>query len=122
MLIHVKQTTSLRRAALLALLVATTSLIAAEPLPAEDLPCVDTTFRLIGRNDRVCVSVFDDPEVPGVVAALKARGARVAILSNGDPDMLEDAVRAANLAAVFDAVLSVSTAGISASSWRTPSR
>jgi CreA protein len=33
---------------------------------AEDLPCVDTTFRLIGRNDRVCVSAFDDPEVPGV--------------------------------------------------------
>jgi 2-haloacid dehalogenase len=52
------------------------------------------------------------PEVAGVVAALKARGARVAILSNGDPDMLEDALNAANLAAVFDAVLSVSAAGI----------
>jgi CreA protein len=66
MRIHVKQASPLRRAALLMLLAATTSLIAAEPLPAEDLPCVDTTFRLIGRNDRVCVSVFDDPEVPGV--------------------------------------------------------
>jgi CreA protein len=66
MQIHVKQATFLRRAVLLILLAATTSLIAAEPLPAEDLPCVDTTFRLIGRNDRVCVSVFDDPEVPGV--------------------------------------------------------
>ena len=66
MLIHGKQATSLRRAALLMLLAATTPLIAAEPLRAEDLPCVDTTFRLIGRNDRVCVSVFDDPEVPGV--------------------------------------------------------
>ena len=66
MLIHGKQATSLRRAALLTLLAATTSVIAAEPLQAEDLPCVDTTFRLIGRNDRVCVSVFDDPEVPGV--------------------------------------------------------
>src|SRR6516162_8663502 len=32
----------------------------------DDLPCVDTTFRWIGRNDRVCVSAFDDPEVPGV--------------------------------------------------------
>ena len=51
-------------------------------------------------------------EVPGVLAALKARGARVAILSNGDPDMLKDALDAANLAAVFDAVLSVSAAGI----------
>jgi len=33
---------------------------------ADDLGCVSTTFRLIGRNDRVCVSAFDDPKVPGV--------------------------------------------------------
>lgn len=33
---------------------------------AEDLSCVDTTFRLLGANDKVCVSVFDDPKVPGV--------------------------------------------------------
>jgi CreA protein len=33
---------------------------------AEDLSCVSTTFRLIGKNDKVCVSVFDDPQVPGV--------------------------------------------------------
>ena len=33
---------------------------------AEDLPCVSTTFRLIGKNDRVCISAFDDPRVPGV--------------------------------------------------------
>jgi 2-haloacid dehalogenase len=52
------------------------------------------------------------PEVAGVLSALKSRGARVAILSNGDPDMLEEAVRAANLAASVEAVLSVSAAGI----------
>jgi 2-haloacid dehalogenase len=52
------------------------------------------------------------PEVAGVLAALKSRGARVAILSNGDPDMLEDAVRAANLAQSVEAVLSVRAAGI----------
>ena len=52
------------------------------------------------------------PEVADVIAELKARGARVAILSNGDPDMLEDAVRAAKLAGTFDAVLSVTAAGI----------
>ena len=51
------------------------------------------------------------PEVASVLSALKARGARVAILSNGDPDMLEDAVRAANLAQSVEAVLSVSAAG-----------
>lgn len=52
------------------------------------------------------------PEVAGVIAALKARGAGVAILSNGDPNMLKDAVRAAKLAGTFDAVLSVAAAGI----------
>ena len=35
------------------------------------------------------------PEVREVLAALKARGEKLAILSNGDPDMLADAVRAA---------------------------
>ncbi len=52
------------------------------------------------------------PEVPSVLAALKARGARVAILSNGDPDMLADAVNSAGLSGVFDAVLSVRDAGV----------
>ena len=41
-------------------------LIAQAPAQADDLPCVSTTFRLIGKNDRVCVSAFDDPKVPGV--------------------------------------------------------
>jgi CreA protein len=36
------------------------------PARADDLPCLSTTFRLIGKNDRVCVSAFDDPKVPGV--------------------------------------------------------
>lgn len=52
------------------------------------------------------------PEVAEVLAVLKARGACVAILSNGDPDMLDDAVRAAKLDNLFDAVLSVTAAGI----------
>jgi CreA protein len=33
---------------------------------ADDLSCVSTTFRFLGRNDKVCVSAFDDPKVPGV--------------------------------------------------------
>jgi 2-haloacid dehalogenase len=52
------------------------------------------------------------PEVPDVLAELKARGAKLAILSNGDPDMLADAVTAARLEGVFDAVLSVQQAGV----------
>jgi CreA protein len=54
------------KAGLLALL-ATTGLIFGVSLArADDLPCVSTTFRFIGKNDRVCVSAFDDPKVPGV--------------------------------------------------------
>ena len=34
---------------------------------AEDLACVSTTFNLLSPNDKVCVSDFEDPDVPGVV-------------------------------------------------------
>lgn len=51
-------------------------------------------------------------EVGEVLAALKARGDKLAILSNGDADMLSDAVRAAKLEGILDAVLSVVSAGI----------
>jgi CreA protein len=33
---------------------------------AADLGCVSTTFNLLSPNDKVCVSDFDDPRVPGV--------------------------------------------------------
>ena len=33
---------------------------------ADDLACLSTTFRFVGANDKVCVSAFDDPKVPGV--------------------------------------------------------
>jgi CreA protein len=33
---------------------------------AEDVGCVSTTFNLLSPNDKVCVSTFDDPKVPGV--------------------------------------------------------
>ena len=47
------------------------------------------------------------PEVPGVLKALKQKGARLAILSNGSPAMLEAAVRSAALETVIDEVFSV---------------
>ena len=34
---------------------------------ATDLGCVSTTFNALSPNDKVCVSVFEDPQVPGVV-------------------------------------------------------
>ena len=33
---------------------------------ADDLACVSTTFRMLSPSDKVCVSQFDDPKVPGV--------------------------------------------------------
>ncbi len=47
------------------------------------------------------------PEVPAILRTLKAEGARVAILSNGSPAMLEAAVRSAALEPVIDEVFSV---------------
>ena len=53
------------KAGLLAVSVAWSS-VTGIPAYADDLPCVSTTFRFIGKNDRVCISAFDDPKVPGV--------------------------------------------------------
>lgn len=41
-----------------------------ERLHAEDIGCVSTTFRILGANDKICVSAFDDPDVSGVVRHL----------------------------------------------------
>src|SRR3984893_15579670 len=41
--------------------------VAAPPLArADELSCVSTTFNFLSPNDKVCVSDFDDPKVPGV--------------------------------------------------------
>jgi CreA protein len=42
------------------------SLAAIDVASADDLSCVSTTFNLLSPNDKVCVSDFDDPKVPGV--------------------------------------------------------
>lgn len=52
------------------------------------------------------------PEVPAMLAALKARGLNTAILSNGSPDMLDGAVQSAGISALLDDVLSVQSVGI----------
>jgi 2-haloacid dehalogenase len=51
------------------------------------------------------------PEVPAVLKALKAGGARLAILSNGSPAMLESAVKSAALDHILDEVFSVDSIG-----------
>jgi 2-haloacid dehalogenase len=52
------------------------------------------------------------PEVRDVLDRLRATGLRLAILSNGTPEMLRSAVEHAGLAGLFDAVLSVEEVGI----------
>lgn len=48
-------------------------------------------------------------EVPAVLKALKAGGARLAVLSNGSPAMLESAIRSSALDTVLDEVFSAET-------------
>jgi 2-haloacid dehalogenase len=52
------------------------------------------------------------PEVPAMLAALKASGRRTAILSNGSPEMLGAAVASAGIGDAIDAVLSVEEVGV----------
>jgi 2-haloacid dehalogenase len=54
-----------------------------------------------------CRTLAPYPEVGEVLAALKQRGARLAILSNGSPDMLAAGVNSAGLEGLFEDVLSV---------------
>ncbi len=37
---------------------------------AEELGCITTKWHLIGADHRICVEVFDDPEIPGVACHL----------------------------------------------------
>jgi 2-haloacid dehalogenase len=52
------------------------------------------------------------PEVPAMLGALKARGITTAILSNGSPAMLANAVRSAGVSGLFDDLLSVESVGV----------
>jgi 2-haloacid dehalogenase len=68
-----------------------------------------------GLHDRLMslyLTLDPFPEVPGVLARLKAAGMRTAILSNGSPAMLDAAVKAAKLETLLDAVLSVEEVGV----------
>lgn len=52
------------------------------------------------------------PEVPAMLAEVRARGVATAILSNGAPEMLEAAVASAGIGDMLDAVLSVEAVGV----------
>jgi CreA protein len=47
--------------------VAVLVVISVHPAHATDLDCISTTFNALSPNDKVCVSVFEDPQVSGIV-------------------------------------------------------
>jgi 2-haloacid dehalogenase len=63
-----------------------------------------------GLDDRLLSAYWSltaYPDVEITLRTLKERGAKLAILSNGTPQMLEGAVGAAGITGLFDAVISV---------------
>lgn len=58
------------------------------------------------------LSLSPFPEVPAMLDRLQRAGRRLAILSNGNPEMLEAAVAAAGLTGRFEALLSVEEVGV----------
>jgi CreA protein len=42
------------------------SLMSIAQARAEEIGCTSTTFRILGANDKICVSAFDDPRISGV--------------------------------------------------------
>ncbi|MBO0345264.1 haloacid dehalogenase type II [Roseibium limicola] len=78
---------------------------------------LDTCFELIPSVDKSLRADLLDAywkldcyaEVPQVLTALKASGAKLAILSNGSPAMLEAAAKAAGITDLLDEIFSVDT-------------
>jgi 2-haloacid dehalogenase len=69
------------------------------------VPAVDRALRAALLEAYFKLDAF--PDARAALTALKAKGMRTAILSNGNPRMLEGAVVAAGIGADLDAVLSV---------------
>lgn len=81
---------------------------------------LDFAMVTLGINDpqlrdrlmNLYLSIAAYPEVPDMLAALKARGIKLAILSNGSPRMLAAAVENSGLVGYFDAIMSVEEVGV----------
>ena len=69
------------------------------------VPSVNLALRPKLLDAYLTLDAFADART--VLTALKARGLRIAILSNGSPRMLDAAVEASGIAALCDAVLSI---------------
>ena len=85
------------------------------PFSAVTEEALDYAFAVVPSADRAARSDLLDAylaldaytEVPAVLQALRRRGVRTAILSNGSPDMLHPVVERAGLTDLLDAVVSV---------------
>lgn len=80
-------------------------------------PGVDRAVRLLLLDAYRSLDAYE--EVRPTLEALRARGLRTGILSNGDPEMLHAAVASAGLGGLLDPVLSVDAAGVFKTSPRT---
>jgi 2-haloacid dehalogenase len=69
------------------------------------VPSVDRTLRPKLLEAYFTLDPFAD--APAAVAALEARGSRIAILSNGSPRMLDAAIAGSGMRGLFDGVFSV---------------
>jgi CreA protein len=77
-------------------IVASAIAAAASPARAEDIGCTSTTFRIVGPNDKICVTAFDDPAIPGVschVSQARTGGISGAIGVAEDPSRFSIACR-----------------------------
>lgn len=77
-------------------------------LEAAGIDAPDTRERLLALYWELAAY----PEVPVMLATLKANNIKTAILSNGSPEMLMGAVRSAGLEEVLDATMSVESVGV----------
>ncbi|HET6388435.1 CreA family protein [Hyphomicrobium sp.] len=71
-------------------------LASASSAQADDIGCISTTFRFLGANDKVCVSAFDDPKVPGVachISQARTGGLKGTFGVAEDPSMFSIACR-----------------------------
>jgi CreA protein len=87
---------------LLAFILSAGSAQAADPTR---IGTVDTTFRVLGRNDRILVERYDDPRVPGVscyVSRAETGGVKGSLGLATDPNRFSIACRATGPVSVPD--------------------
>jgi CreA protein len=92
----------LRRLTLAALAACLAAPALAQPVP---IGSVDTTFRLLGRNDRILVERYDDPKVNGVscyVSRAETGGVKGSLGLASDPNRYSIACRATGPVTVPD--------------------